>query len=130
MLVPSRRRNPVIADVFQRLNYMERRGSGFKKIIGDYEVQHNYNDDLAPVFKSQYDSFFLTLKNLNYNSKISNRVENRAENRVVKKSDEMLQRYKDIKEIIEVNPNVRKREIAEILGLSRQKVDRAIAHSI
>lgn len=126
MLVPSRRRNPVIADVFQRLNYMERRGSGFKKIIGDYEVQHNYNDDLAPVFKSQYDSFFLTLKNLNYNSRISNR----AENRVVKKSDEMLQRYKDIKEIIEVNPNVRKREIAEILGLSRQKVDRAIAHSI
>ncbi len=66
MLVPSRRRNPVIADVFQRLNYMERRGSGFKKIIEDYEVQHNYNDDLAPVFKSQYDAFFLTLKNLNY----------------------------------------------------------------
>lgn len=66
MLVPSRRRNPVIADVFQRLNYMERRGSGFKKIIGDYEVQHNYTDDFAPVFKSQYDSFFLILKNLNY----------------------------------------------------------------
>ena len=84
MLVPSRRRNPVIADVFQRLNYMERRGSGFKKIIGDYEVQHNYNDDFAPVFKSQYDSFFLTLKNLNYYSKITNRVENRVENRVVK----------------------------------------------
>ncbi len=33
MLVSSRRRNPVIADVIQRLNYMERRGSGFKKII-------------------------------------------------------------------------------------------------
>ena len=66
MLIPSRRRNPVIADVFQRLNYMERRGSGFKKIIGDYEAQHNYQDELAPVFKSQYDSFFLTLKNLNY----------------------------------------------------------------
>lgn len=128
MLVPSRRRNPVIADVFQRLNYMERRGSGFKKIIGDYEVQYNYNDDLAPVFNSQYDSFFLTLKNLNYNSKITNRVENRVENRVVKKSDEMVQRYKDIKEIIKDNPNVRKREIAEMLNLSRQKVDRAIAH--
>ena len=97
--ISSARRNPVIADDFQRLNYMERRGSGFKKIIGDYEAQHNYSDELAPVFKSQYDSFFLTLKNLNYNSKISNRVENRVENRVVKKSDEMIQRYKDIKEI-------------------------------
>ncbi len=31
--IPSKRRNPVIADVFQRLDYMERRGSGFKKNI-------------------------------------------------------------------------------------------------
>lgn len=68
MLVPSRRRNPVIADVFQRLNYMERRGSGFKKIIDDYKAQYNYSDELAPVFKSQYDSFFLTLRNLNYSN--------------------------------------------------------------
>ena len=30
--IPSKRRNPIIADVFQRLNFMERRGSGFKKI--------------------------------------------------------------------------------------------------
>ena len=65
-VVPSRRRNLVIVDVFQRLNYMERRGSGFKKIIDDYKAQYNYSDELAPVFKSQYDSFFLTLRNLNY----------------------------------------------------------------
>lgn len=45
---------------------MERRGSGFKKIIDDYKAQYNYSDELAPVFKSQYDSFFLTLRNLNY----------------------------------------------------------------
>ncbi|MFQ9466383.1 MAG: ATP-binding protein [Gallintestinimicrobium sp.] len=29
--VPSKRRNPVVADIFSRLDYMERRGSGFKK---------------------------------------------------------------------------------------------------
>ena len=40
----------------------------------------------------------------------------------------MLQRYEDIKAIIKDNPKVTKREIEEILGLSRQKVDRAIAH--
>lgn len=28
--IPSKRHNPVIADIFSRLNYMERRGSGFK----------------------------------------------------------------------------------------------------
>ena len=66
MSVPSRRRNPIIADVFSRLNYMERRGSGFKKIIDDYQNQYNYTEEMRPVFLSEYDSFFLTLKNLNY----------------------------------------------------------------
>lgn len=28
----------------------------------------NYQNELAPVIKSQYDAFFLTLKNLNYSS--------------------------------------------------------------
>lgn len=36
--VPSRRRNSIIADVFSRMNYMERRGSGFKKIKDDYPL--------------------------------------------------------------------------------------------
>ena len=31
--VPSRRRNPIIADVFSRMNYMERRGSGFTDLL-------------------------------------------------------------------------------------------------
>ena len=34
LTVPSTRRNPVLADVFNRLGYMERKGSGFGKIIG------------------------------------------------------------------------------------------------
>ncbi|MFR2169532.1 MAG: ATP-binding protein [Anaerostipes hadrus] len=30
-MVPSTRRNPVLADIFNRLGYMERKGSGFGK---------------------------------------------------------------------------------------------------
>ena len=37
--IPSKRRNPILADIFSRLKYMERRGSGFKKILADYEGQ-------------------------------------------------------------------------------------------
>ena len=66
MMVPSRRRNPDIADIFSRLIYMERRGSGFKKIIEEYQNQKNYTRSLAPVFSSEQDAFFLTLKNLNH----------------------------------------------------------------
>lgn len=66
MKVPSKRRNPVIADIFARLNYMERRGSGFKKIIEDYEFQQKYSEKLRPVFRSEDDAFYLTLWNMNY----------------------------------------------------------------
>ena len=31
--VPSKRRNPIIADVFTQLDLMEKRGSGFQKIL-------------------------------------------------------------------------------------------------
>ena len=38
LAVPSKRRNPLLADFFNRLKLMERRGSGMKKIIA--QLQH------------------------------------------------------------------------------------------
>lgn len=64
--VPSKRRNPVIADVFSRMNYMERRGSGFKKIKADYHRAVNFRDTLEPQFYSDRNNFIVTLYNLNY----------------------------------------------------------------
>lgn len=66
MRIRSRRRNPVLADIFSRLKYMERRGSGFKKICQDYSIQSNYREELRPRFYSDNYDFVLTLYNLNY----------------------------------------------------------------
>mgnify|MGYP003371481275 FL=1 len=65
--VASKRRNPIIADLFSRMHFMERRGSGFKKIKADYHRAINYRSETEPVFKSTPTSFFVTLYNLNYN---------------------------------------------------------------
>ena len=64
--IPSKRRNPVLADVFNRLKYMERRGSGFKKIMMDYQEQPNYSEALKPLFEADSEDFLLTLFNMNY----------------------------------------------------------------
>ncbi|MBQ0090438.1 MAG: putative DNA binding domain-containing protein [Prevotellaceae bacterium] len=64
--VPSTRRNPLLADIFERLGYMERKGSGFGKIIDAYEFQVNYTDDKKPIFRSDRASFFVIMPNLNY----------------------------------------------------------------
>ena len=49
------------------MNYMERRGSGFKKIKEDYHNAFNFRPELEPKFYSDISSFIVTLYNLNYN---------------------------------------------------------------
>ena len=66
LTVPSTRRNPVLADVFNRLGYMERKGSGFGRIISSYEFQANYSEDKKPKFRSDRYQFTVVLSNLNY----------------------------------------------------------------
>lgn len=72
--VPSKRRNPVIADVFSRMNYMERRGSGFKKIKADYHRAVNFRDALEPQFYSDRNNFIVTLFNLNYGVEVGKSI--------------------------------------------------------
>lgn len=64
--IESIRRNPVIADLFHRMKYMERRGSGLKKILDETAKLPGYTDELKPQFRSTSTSFFVVLKNVNY----------------------------------------------------------------
>lgn len=52
--------------LFNRLGYMERKGSGFGKIIGGYEAQINYNESKKPSFRSDRYQFTVVMPNLNY----------------------------------------------------------------
>lgn len=65
--VSSTRRNPVLADIFGRLGYMERQGSGFKKITEAYHKEVNFRAEFEPKFYSDTYEFRVTLYNLNYN---------------------------------------------------------------
>ena len=62
----SERRNPVIADLFHRMKYMERRGSGLKKIVNETKKLPGYSDAFKPEFYSTASSFKVVLKNVNY----------------------------------------------------------------
>ena len=62
----SERRNPVIADLFHRMKYMERRGSGLNKIIEETRKLPGYDERFAPEFYSTISSFTVVLKNVNY----------------------------------------------------------------
>lgn len=59
--IPSMRRNIVISDVFSRLHYMERRGSGLSRIIESYNDCEN-----KPRFISDSLSFTVIFPNKSY----------------------------------------------------------------
>ena len=64
--IRSVRRNPVIADLFHRMKYMERRGSGLRKIISESEKLPGYSNVYKPEFFSTATDFRVILKNVNY----------------------------------------------------------------
>ncbi|MGN0224795.1 MAG: ATP-binding protein [Prevotella sp.] len=70
LTVPSKRRNPLLADFFSRLGLMERRGSGMKKIINTYRLYEHLSGYHAPEFTSNASEFHVTLWNLNYKGEI------------------------------------------------------------
>ena len=65
--IRSMRRNPVIADLFHRMKYMERRGSGLRKIVSETEKLPGYTAAYKPEFSSAATDFRVILKNVNYN---------------------------------------------------------------
>ncbi len=64
--IASARRNPIIANLFHRMRYMERRGSGLKKILISTANLPGYTDAYKSEFRSTDTDFIVVLKNVNY----------------------------------------------------------------
>lgn len=121
MRVPSRRRNPIIADIFNRLKYMDRRGSGFKKILSDYRTQPNYTPEINPIFYSDNDSFLLVLSNVNYKKHNEITHDKRTE-RTIENMDKIMTYLRE-------HDGAKTREIAESIDLSPART-RALLNSM
>lgn len=118
--VPSIRRNPVLADIFARLGYMERSGSGLSKIREAYEFSANYSQDKAPVFYSDRSQFLVTLANLNYEQL---QKEETPSDKVADVADQVAdiadisERQKQILSSMEIGTEYSSNDIADMIGL-------------
>jgi predicted HTH transcriptional regulator len=125
--IPSTRRNPILADVFQRLGYMERKGSGLTKIIEAYKAAYNYSEEKEPLFLSSRVEFTVTLKNLNYDvSDVKNDVKNDVKSGVKNMVNLNVDRDDSILNIIRENPYVTQAELAGKLGVSIRTAQRTL----
>lgn len=64
--ITSQRRNPIIADLFQRLGFMERRRSGLRKNHKKMAHCVNYREEFLPLFVDDEHTFTAVLTNMNY----------------------------------------------------------------
>ncbi|MDE5696352.1 MAG: putative DNA binding domain-containing protein [Lachnospiraceae bacterium] len=118
--IPSTRRNPVLADVFQRLGYMERKGSGLTKIINAYKNANNYDESKAPQFISSRVEFTVILKNLNYRE---NRDDKSERNDVSQAVEEYVQCTEEVfLNTLRKNPYISRKELSRLLMISEDGV--------
>lgn len=133
--IPSKRRNPILADIFSRLKYMERRGSGFKKILADYEGQVEFDESKMPVFDADNDDFTLTLYNLNYgysyatqaNENVIEISEENIKKLMLEYSKKKLAKAYEILKMISENPNISIDELRIALDVTDRTIARYIS---
>ena len=137
--IPSKRRNPILADIFSRLKYMERRGSGFKKILADYEGQVEFDETKMPVFDADNDDFTLTLYNLNYGTNYATQVNENVIENVIEISEEKIKKLMpeyskkklakacEILKMISENPNISIDELRIALDVTDRTIARYIS---
>lgn len=114
LTVPSKRRNPLLADFFSRLGLMERRGSGMKKIINTYKHYEHFAGYRTPDFTSNASEFHVTLWNLNFEDGIIAKITSTGESltqEFVKANGE-----RDVKEFVKESSKFTK----EFVKASRQ----------
>ena len=139
LTVPSKRRNPLLADFFSRLGLMERRGSGMRKIIDAYKQYEYLTTYHAPEFNSNSSEFHVTLWNLNYVEEKESEFrkeqkEFRKEGKEFRKEQkefrkegkefrkEFLKVQRKVYKMISLNPKTTIPEMALNIGVSERQV--------
>ena len=127
MEISSLRRNPIIADLFNRIHLMERRGSGLKKIISSYKNAINYTQEKEVEFKSTQKDFKVILKNLNYKVviKSGDKVAIKSGDKVaIKSQDEQLEK---ILEYIKKYNNCKTSDIENLLSVKSSRARKLLS---
>lgn len=143
LTIPSKRRNPLLADFFSRLGLMERRGSGMKKIMDAYKQYQHLVKCHVPEFTSDASEFHVTLWNLNFENDIIGEIKPNGtpllkefvkdNGEVVVKefvkepsqfAKEFVKASRQIYKLISQNPQISAAQMGESMGLSTRQIQK------
>ena len=107
-------------DVFTQFGYMEKRGSGLRKIRNETAKLPGFTNEKRPTFRSQYESFFTEILNNNYSDESQGKVQNDTHDVVKDVAKELLL-------CIEADRFVTAEALAKKLSMSPRQVQRLLA---
>ena len=111
--IPSIRRNPILADIFARMKFMDRHGSVFDKIVNGTNRLFDDNENHVEFYATET-HFSVVIYNANYrDDKVNDKV---------KLSDNT---EKILNAIIN-KPSITRKELAEVISKKESTVNRAI----
>lgn len=121
--VPSDRRNPLLADVMAQLDYMEKRGSGLRKICNATRELDGYSDERHPVFKSTTNHFVTTIYRMGPESDNGNVPKDVPKDII----DKITERQRIILSIIRLDDTMTSREMSQKIGVVERTIKRDLA---
>ena len=107
--ISSLRRNPVLADVMAQLDYMEKRGSGLKRICNETKALEAYKEERRPVFKSSPSQFMTIIYSMEYDGELKGQLKGQL-------SDQLNDSQKETFEFIKAHEGYNTTKIADGLG--------------
>lgn len=122
--VHSDRRNPILADVMAQLEYMEKRGSGLKRICNETKALPDYIDERKPVFRSTSSHFTTIISSVLYGQ---NRKDNVTNDVTYDVMNQLTDRQRAILSMARVNPYVTGPEMSRMLHVSERTIRRDLS---
>ena len=122
--IPSIRRNPILADIFARIKFMDIRGSSFDKIINGTNRLFNDNENHVEFYATTT-HFSIVIYNANYDAQkdAQKDVQKDAQNNTENGIESLLM------QLINNNPYMTRIKKAEKIGKSKATVERIIKKS-
>lgn len=119
--IPSIRRNPILADIFARMRFMDRRGSGFDKIVKGTNRLFNDNKNHVEFYATDT-HFSVVIYNANYqNDKVNDKVNEKVNDKV-----KLSVNAEKILNAIINKPSITRKELEEVICKKESTVNRAI----
>ena len=118
--ISSDRRNPILADVMAQLDYMEKRGSGLKRICNETRSLESYKENRKPMFKSSSAQFMTTIYSMAYEHEGVNEGVN-------KKLAELGKSVQQTYVLILENQGMNTPQLVSLTGLADATIERHIA---